>query len=91
MAKRENLYDKQLRRIIDVMGPDLLKKMTLEERLQGITPEEQLQSMTLEERLQGMKLEERLAGLSSEDLRALDAETKAELIKLLTQSDETPH
>ncbi len=93
MAKRENLYDKQLRRIIDVMGPDLLKKMTPQERFQGMTPgerlegmtlQERLEGMTLQERLEGMTLQERLAGLSSEDLRALDPETKAELLKLLT-------
>ncbi len=84
MAKRENLYDKQLRRIIDVMGPDLLKKMTPQERFQGMTPGERLEGMTLQERLEGMTLQERLAGLSSEDLRSLDPETKAELLKLLT-------
>ena len=34
MAGKQNLYEKQLQRIIDSMGADLLEKMTPEERVQ---------------------------------------------------------
>ncbi len=71
MAGKQNLYEKQLQRIVDSMGTDLLKKMTPEERVRGLT------------------VAERLTGLNLEDLRALDAKSKAELLQLLKLPDET--
>ena len=71
MAGKQSLYEKQLQRIIDSMGADLLKKMTPEERVRGLA------------------VSERLAGLNPEDLRALDPEEKAALLKVLNQPDKT--
>ncbi|MYB95709.1 YaaA family protein [Candidatus Poribacteria bacterium] len=71
MAGKQSLYEKQLQRIIDSMGVDLLKKMTPEERMRGLT------------------VSERLAGLDIEDLRTLDPEEKAALLRLLDQPDKT--
>ena len=71
MAGKQSLYEKQLQRIVDSMGTDLLKKMTPEERVRGLT------------------VAERLTGLNLEDLRALDAKSKAELLQLLKLPDET--
>lgn len=80
MAGKQSLYEKQLQRIIDSMGVDLLKKMTPEERVRGLT---------VSERVRGLTVSERLAGLGIEDLRALDPEEKAVLLQLLNQPDET--
>ncbi len=80
MAGKQNLYEKQLRRIIDSMGEDLLEKMTPEERMRGLT---------VSERMRGLTVAERLAGLNIEDLRALDPKEKAVLLQLLNQPDKT--
>ena len=80
MAGKQNLYEKQLQRIIDSMGADLLEKMTPEERMRGLT---------VSERMRGLTVSEMLAGLNIEDLRALDPEEKAALLQLLNQPDKT--
>jgi hypothetical protein len=80
MAGKQNLYEKQLQRIIDSMGADLLEKMTPEERVHGLT---------VSERVRGLTVSERLAGLDPEDLHALDPEEKAALLQLLNQPDKT--
>ena len=80
MAGKQNLYEKQLRRIIDSMGEDLLEKMTPEERMRGLT---------VSERMRGLTVSERLAGLNIEDLRALEPEEKAALLQLLNPPDKT--
>ena len=80
MAGKQNLYEKQLQRIIDSMGADLLEKMTPEERVRGLT---------VSERVRGLTVSEMLAGLDPEDLRALDPEEKAVLLRLLNQPDKT--
>ena len=100
MAGKQNLYEKQLQRIVDSMGADLLEKMTPEERMQGLTISERVQGLTISERVQGLTISERvqgltisqrLAGLSIEDLHALAPEVKAALLQLLDQPDETQH
>ena len=80
MAGKQSLYEKQLQRIIDSMGVDLLKKMTPEERVRGLT---------VSERVRGLTVSERLVGLDPEDLRTLDPEEKAALLQLLDQPDKT--
>ncbi len=80
MAGKQSLYEKQLQRIIDSMGTDLLEKMTPEERVRGLT---------VSERVRGLTVSERLAGLNIEDLHALDPEEKAALLQVLNQSDKT--
>ena len=80
MAGKQSLYEKQLQRIIDSMGADLLKKMTPEERVRGLT---------VSERVRGLAVSEMLAGLDPEDLRALDPEEKAALLQVLNQPDKT--
>ena len=80
MAGKQSLYEKQLQRIVDSMGTDLLEKMTPEERMQGLT---------VSERVQGLTVSERLAGLHLEDLQTLDPEMKAALLHLLNQPDST--
>ena len=80
MAGKQSLYEKQLQRIIDSMGTDLLKKMTPEERVRGLT---------VSERVRGLTVSERLAGLNIEDLHALDPEEKAALLQVLNQPDKT--
>ena len=80
MAGKQSLYEKQLRRIIDSMGADLLEKMTPEERMRGLT---------VSERMRGLTVSEMLAELNIEDLRALDPEEKAALLQLLNQPDKT--
>ncbi len=80
MAGKQSLYEKQLRRIIDSMGEDLLEKMTPEERVRGLT---------VSERVRGLTVSEMLAGLDIEDLRALDPEEKAALLQVLDQPDKT--
>ena len=89
MAGKQNLYEKQLQRIIDSMGADLLKKMTPEERVHGLTVSERVRGLTVSERVRGLTVSERLAGLNLEDLRALDPEEKAVLLQLLNQPDKT--
>ena len=89
MAGKQSLYEKQLQRIIDSMGTDLLKKMTPEERVRGLTVSERVRGLTISERVRGLTVSERLAGLSPEDLRALDPEEKAALLQLLNQPDKT--
>ena len=80
MAGKQSLYEKQLQRIIDSMGTDLLKKMTPEERVRGLT---------VSERVRGLTVSERLAGLNIEDLHALGPEEKAALLQVLNQPDKT--
>ena len=73
MAGKQSLYEKQLQRIIDSMGADLLEKMTPEERVRGLT---------VSERLAGLNLEEDLRALDPEEKVAL-------LLQLLDQPDKT--
>ncbi len=80
MAGKQNLYEKQLQRIIDSMGADLLEKMTPEERVRGLT---------VSERVRGLTVSEMLAGLDPEDLRALNPEEKAVLLQVLNQAEKT--
>ena len=89
MAGKQSLYEKQLQRIIDSMGPDLLKKMTPEDRVRGLTVSERVRGLTVSERVRGLTVSERLAGLGLEDLSALDPEEKAILLQLLNQPDKT--
>ena len=89
MAEKQNLYEKQLQRIIDSMGADLLKKMTPEERVRGLTVSERVRGLTVSERVRGLTVSERLAGLNIEDLHALDPEEKAVLLQVLNQPDKT--
>jgi len=49
MAGKQNLYEKQLQRIVDSMGADLLEKMTPEERMQGLTISERLAGLSIED------------------------------------------
>ena len=49
MAGKQNLYEKQLQRIIDSMGADLLEKMTPEERVRGLTVSERLAGLNIED------------------------------------------
>ena len=49
MAGKQSLYEKQLQRIIDSMGVDLLKKMTPEERMRGLTVSERLAGLDIED------------------------------------------
>ena len=63
--------------LVDVMGADLLKKMTPEERVEGLT---------VSQRVQGLTVGERLAGLSQDDLQNM----KMALLQLLEPSNGTP-
>ena len=58
MAGKQNLYEKQLRRIIDSMGEDLLEKMTPEERMRGLTVSERLAGLDIED-LRALEPEEK--------------------------------
>lgn len=78
MAGKQSLYEKQLQQIVDVMGTDLLKKMTPEERMEGLT---------VSQRVQGLTVGERLAGLSQDDLQNM----KMALLQLLEPSNGTQH
>lgn len=49
MAGKQSLYEKQLQRIIDSMGADLLEKMTPEERVRGLAVSERLAGLNLED------------------------------------------
>ena len=49
MARKQNLYEKQLQRIVDSMGADLLEKMTPEERMHGLTLSERLAGLSPED------------------------------------------
>ncbi len=49
MAGKQSLYEKQLQRIVDSMGIDLLKKMTPEERVRGLTASERLAGLDPED------------------------------------------
>ena len=60
MAEKQNLYKKQLQRIIDSMGTDLLKKMTPEERVRGLAVSERLAGLSLED-LRALVPEEKAA------------------------------
>lgn len=60
MAGKQNLYEKQLQRIIS-MGADLLKKMTPEERVRGLTVSERLAGLNPEEDLRALDPEEKAA------------------------------
>ena len=89
MAGKQNLYDKQLQRIVDSMGADLLKKMTPEERVHGLTVSQRVHGLTVSQRVHGLTVSERLAGLRLEDLHNLDPEIQAALLQLLNQPEET--
>ncbi len=60
MAGKQSLYDKQLQRIIDSMGTDLLEKMTPEERMRGLTVSERLAGLNIED-LRALDPEEKAA------------------------------
>ena len=60
MAGKQNLYEKQLQRIIDSMGEDLLEKMTPEERVRGLTVSEMLAGLDPED-LRALDPEEKAA------------------------------
>ena len=60
MAGKQNLYEKQLQRIIDSMGADLLEKMTPEERMRGLTVSERLAGLDPED-LRALEPEEKAA------------------------------
>lgn len=62
MAGKQSLYEKQLQRIIDSMGADLLKKMTPEERVHGLTVSERLAGLDLQD-LRTLDPEEKAAFL----------------------------
>ena len=49
IAGKQSLYEKQLQQIVDVMGTDLLKKMTPEERMEGLTVDEILAVLSQED------------------------------------------
>ena len=49
MARKQSLYEKQLQRLIDSMGADLLEKMTPEERVRGLTVSERLAGLDPED------------------------------------------
>ena len=51
--------------------PQLLQKLSPEERLKGISTEKRLEGLSPEERLEGLSPEERLEGLSPEEVRSL--------------------
>ena len=61
MAGKQSVYEKQLQRIIDSMGTDLLEKMTPEERVRGLTLSERLAGLNLEEDLRALDPEEKAA------------------------------
>ena len=99
MAGKQSLYEKQLQQIVDVMGTDLLKKMTPEERMdgltvsqrvQGLTVSQRVQGLTVSQRVQGLTVGERLAGLSQDDLQSLEPDMKMALLQLLEPSNGTP-
>ena len=60
MAGKQSLYEKQLQRIIDSMGADLLEKMTPEERVRGLTVSERLAGLNIED-LHALDPEEKAA------------------------------
>ena len=60
MAGKQSLYEKQLQRIIDSMGTDLLKQMTPEERVRGLTVSERLVGLNIED-LHALDPEEKAA------------------------------
>jgi hypothetical protein len=63
-----------------------LKKIPLEDRLEGIPTEKRLEGIPAEKRLEGIPAEKRLEGLGVEDiLKALSPEQLAELTKLASQ------
>ena len=72
MAGKQSLYEKQLERIVETFGDELLEQMLPEVRMRGLT---------LEERLHGLTFEERLRGLN------LDAETLEKLMELINGQD----
>ncbi|MXV84442.1 hypothetical protein F4X88_16180 [Candidatus Poribacteria bacterium] len=90
MAGKQSLYEKQLQQIVDVMGTDLLKKMTPEERMDGLTVSQRVQGLTVSQRVQGLTVGERLAGLSQDDLQSLEPDMKMALLQLLEPSNGTP-
>ena len=62
MAGKQSLYEKQLQQIVDVMGTDLLKKMTPEERMDGLTVDEILAVLSRED-LQSLEPDVKMAFL----------------------------
>ena len=48
MAGKQNLYEKQLERIVKAVGADLLEQMPPEIRVRGLTLEERLRGLGLD-------------------------------------------
>ena len=72
MAGKQNLYEKQLQRIAESMGEDLIPFLS----------EEVVKRILSEKRVRGLTLSDRLCGLTEEDLRSLDRETQ-EIVRQL--------
>ena len=81
MAGKQSLYEKQLERIVETFGEELLEQVPPEVRMRGLTLEERLRGLALEERLHGLTLEERLRGLN------LDVEILEKLMELINGQD----
>ena len=79
MAGKQSLYEKQLQRIVEAMGTDLVNVMGAD----------LLKKMTPEERLQGLTVDEILAVLSQEDLQSLEPDVKRAFLRLLDPSNGT--
>ncbi|MCY3720891.1 MAG: hypothetical protein OXG97_01570 [Candidatus Poribacteria bacterium] len=85
MAGKQSLYEKQLQQIVDVMGTDLLKKMTPEERMDGLTVSQRVQGLTVSQRVQGLTVSQRVQGLTvSQRVQGL---TVGERLAGLSQDD----
>jgi len=81
MAGKQSLYDKQLKRMAEVFGPDLIAFLNKDELLEQMSPEVRVRGLTPEARVRGLTLEERLHGLD------LDAETLEKLKELINGQD----
>ena len=79
MAEKQSLYEKQLQRIAESMGDDLIPFLVRDEKqLQRIAEsmgEEVVERVPPEKRVRGLTLSERLQGLTDEELRSLSPET----------------
>ena len=84
MAEKQSLYDKQLKRMAEVFGPDLIAFLNENDIVKQMSPEVRLRGLSLEERLHGLTLEERLRGLN------LDVETLEKLMELINGQDGVP-
>ena len=81
MAGKQNLYEKQLQRIIDSMGADLLKKMTPEERVRGLKVSERLAGLDPED-LRALDPEEKAVLLQVLNQPDKNAELNKDLCKV---------